>query len=377
MRPRLRASSTLARTQKRVRNRTGIPVRALLGDGSGNPLNMPTRNIAGDTSHYGQVPIRLLSAGVDANGQLLPSPVRQAYVIGGAFPMVDNMPIWVNRLPNSASDEYYIMGVDAQALAQAGVNSVEFNALDPRHKLLWFRNILNAQPIAISDPDSPSSSITSHPYLMIVNGAVQNIGKGVADALDITSSIPSTTGKERLCLIYYATDTDALGVVNGTERDISGDKWELADLNVMIALLDLTTDVPLYTYRLYQGMGVVSERDKLHDLRQTITIPPSAQSTGEASLYSAYASKTADYTLLSTDGTIGVDASGGAITITLLSAVGLAGRSYNIKALDVSGGNITINTTSSQTIDGALTQTLNTQWDNITVQSTGTNWIII
>jgi len=38
--------------------------------------------------------------------------------------------------------------------------------------------------------------------------------------------------------------------------------------------------------------------------------------------------------------------------------------------------NITVGTTSSQTIDGATTKTLGAQWSSITVQSSGTSWYI-
>ena len=63
------------------------------------------------------------------------------------------------------------------------------------------------------------------------------------------------------------------------------------------------------------------------------------------------------------------------ITITLPTAVGCSGRIYTIK--NSGTGVVTIATTSSQTIDGATTQRLVTQWSKITVQSTGANWIII
>tara|TARA_R110002020_G_C16301409_1_gene773145 strand:- start:98 stop:1603 length:1506 start_codon:yes stop_codon:yes gene_type:complete len=63
------------------------------------------------------------------------------------------------------------------------------------------------------------------------------------------------------------------------------------------------------------------------------------------------------------------------ITLTLPTAAGINGKIYNIKNSGV--GVITVDTTGAQTIDGTLTKTINVQWDSMTVQSTGSNWIII
>lgn len=64
------------------------------------------------------------------------------------------------------------------------------------------------------------------------------------------------------------------------------------------------------------------------------------------------------------------------LTVTLQTAVGIRGAKKTIKN---TGGTsvITINTTASQTIDGASSVTLSTQWECITVQSDNANWLII
>jgi len=85
-----------------------------------------------------------------------------------------------------------------------------------------------------------------------------------------------------------------------------------------------------------------------------------------------YIAKTANFTATSLTSTIDCT---NTITITLPTAVGNSGRFHTIK--NSGTGVITIATTSSQTIDGAATQSLATQWSKITVQSTGANWIII
>jgi hypothetical protein len=88
----------------------------------------------------------------------------------------------------------------------------------------------------------------------------------------------------------------------------------------------------------------------------------------------AYAAKTANYTLTALDFT--VDCTANSFTLTLPTAVGKTGKIYNLK--NSGTGVITINTTSSQTIDGAASGTITlNQYDSITVQSTNANWIII
>ena len=87
------------------------------------------------------------------------------------------------------------------------------------------------------------------------------------------------------------------------------------------------------------------------------------------------ATKTEDYTITSSDGTIIVDASSNTVTITLPTAVGINGTSYMIKCIDDTF-TVTVDTDGAETIDAELTQTLN-QNDNISIVSDGANWIII
>jgi hypothetical protein len=73
-----------------------------------------------------------------------------------------------------------------------------------------------------------------------------------------------------------------------------------------------------------------------------------------------------------------VDAAGGSVTLTLPSAVTKIRRIYIIKRIDSSGNSVTINTTSSQTIDGASSYAgLSAQYKSVALQSDGSNWIIL
>lgn len=88
-------------------------------------------------------------------------------------------------------------------------------------------------------------------------------------------------------------------------------------------------------------------------------------------------SKTSAYTANASDNTILVDASGGAVTITLPTAVGIKGREYIIKKIDSSANAVTIDGDGSETIDGVVTKDLENQYHGIKILSGGTNWEII
>lgn len=86
-----------------------------------------------------------------------------------------------------------------------------------------------------------------------------------------------------------------------------------------------------------------------------------------------YVAKTANYTATSSD-TI-IDCTTNTFTITLPTAVGITGKMYIVK--NSGTGVITIATTSSQTIDGATTYDLGTQYMSLTVVSNNANWIVV
>lgn len=87
--------------------------------------------------------------------------------------------------------------------------------------------------------------------------------------------------------------------------------------------------------------------------------------------------KTANYTVTEADRDklILVDATSGAVTITLLAAA-TAGDGFRvaIKKIDSSGNAVTIDGNGSETIDGNATSTLSTQYDSDNLISDGSNW---
>ena len=125
--------------------------------------------------------------------------------------------------------------------------------------------------------------------------------------------------------------------------------------------------------------GVALTLDSLNSTPIGNVTPSTAVFTtmSTSGMYATIATKTANYTLTTTDFTVLGNASTGAITLTLPTAVGVSGQIYTLKKIDSSANVVTIATTSAQTIDGQSSYSLSLQYAGIQVQSTNSNWVII
>ena len=92
----------------------------------------------------------------------------------------------------------------------------------------------------------------------------------------------------------------------------------------------------------------------------------------------AYTSKTGAYTATSADHAIACDASGGAFTVTLPGAASVgAGFMLVIKKVDSSANAVTVDGSGAETIDGALTYSLASQWKYVALMSNGAGWLVM
>lgn len=167
----------------------------------------------------------------------------------------------------------------------------------------------------------------------------------------------------------YHRDTDSVprcvvsisGVnVAGSSSFVTGYSWSAGDSNAL-GVVD--------TALLKLGTGLVGVTDgnpgTFRDLKLRNLITAGSISTG-------LLAKTADYTLTANDGTITVDSTSAAVTLTLETAVG-HNRIHCFKK--TAGSNtVTIDGNASETIDGSASVTLT---DRVILQSNGTNWIQI
>jgi hypothetical protein len=86
--------------------------------------------------------------------------------------------------------------------------------------------------------------------------------------------------------------------------------------------------------------------------------------------------KTGSYTATTNDEVILVNAASGPVAITLPTAASNSNE-YTIKKIDSSANNVTVATTSVQTIDGGTTAVIKVQYASVSVVSDGSNWFII
>lgn len=71
-----------------------------------------------------------------------------------------------------------------------------------------------------------------------------------------------------------------------------------------------------------------------------------------------------------------VDASAGAVTVTLPTAVGNAGLQHTVKKTDATANEVIVEGAGSETIDGDLNYIITESYNGATFISNGTNWYV-
>ena len=83
------------------------------------------------------------------------------------------------------------------------------------------------------------------------------------------------------------------------------------------------------------------------------------------------------YTLTRLDSVLLVDATAGAVTVTVPAAADYTDRQWIVKKIDASANAVTLDATGANTIDGAGTLALASQWDSTRIASNGTAWFVV
>jgi hypothetical protein len=83
------------------------------------------------------------------------------------------------------------------------------------------------------------------------------------------------------------------------------------------------------------------------------------------------------YTQLATDWLVLCDASGGAITVNLLTAVAADAREITIKKTDSSANAVTVDPNGTETIEGETDGTITLEGESWTLRSDGANWRLV
>lgn len=85
----------------------------------------------------------------------------------------------------------------------------------------------------------------------------------------------------------------------------------------------------------------------------------------------------ATYTLTRLDSILLVDATSAACTVTVPAAADYTDRQWIVKKIDASANAVTLDATGANTIDGAGTLALASQWDSAHIASNGTAWFVV
>lgn len=111
-------------------------------------------------------------------------------------------------------------------------------------------------------------------------------------------------------------------------------------------------------------------------VQPVITLDNATSSTATQAL--SVLSKTANYSVVTSDGDdvlVLVNATSGAVVISLYTAVSNTGKKIRVIKTDATANTVTVDPSGAETLDGALTAVLYGQYDGIGVTSTGTTWI--
>ena len=241
-----------------------------------------------------------------------------------------------------------VLGVPAGAVGNTQLASLAVDTL----------NIVGS---AVTDAKMSTTGVTAgtYPKVTVTTKGRVTAGSSLASSdMPVPMTLTPTTNSTSVFAVQNA------GGANVVKVDTSGTSTAVLQQLIVTSALD------------YLNNLAVRKNDSTH-VFAVDTSPTRATVTGESVLNGAftvaYRAITAARTLDATDHVI--NCTSGTFTVTLPTAASVAGRTYRIK--NSGTGTITIGTTSSQTIDGATTKSLATQYSSLAVVSNGANWIVI
>ena len=126
------------------------------------------------------------------------------------------------------------------------------------------------------------------------------------------------------------------------------------------------------TYKRQDWPRLVAEKSKDHETRIS-----ALEAGGVGAIYGKARSISTTGSVAADDYALFVDASGGAVTVNLPAVASNSGRVLNVKKVDSSGNAVTLDGNASETIDGATTLAISTQYQSYTVHCDGSAWWII
>lgn len=317
---------------------------AVLGNGSGQPRTA-------DGMYWARK--------IESGG--LSDAVKLPLAAGVSIRVVDGVPCEIGW---DEKRRQVIYPAGAQELLTAGSNPLIYNPLD---------SIIQA-PICTSDfppflcnrhGDTVNKPLTVIVYVPPVANADGTVTLPEILEADLTSFVPAS---DLHCFaIVFWLDDNTLEVKASTPVSLL-DPLTNTDLEECIAA-STAGSIPVRAWILEDDQSVLSPNPaKNMDMRQFIRTSMTANM-----IISPVTSVSTNTTLTTAMHVVLVTATA---TITLLNAVTNLGRHYVVKNMGAAV-TVTIDTESSQTIDGNLTLVITDQYVSVTLCSDGANWVIL
>lgn len=215
-----------------------------------------------------------------------------------------------------------------------------------------------------------SSFNGSAPVTITIDSTVATLtGTQTLTNKTIAAGSNTITGLTNTNLSGSAAITNA-NLVTMAAHTYKGNNTGSGSTPIDVTSTQLTADLNVFTSTL-KGLAPASAGGTDNFLRAdgTFAPPPS----GNLSVVSI----SANYSVLTSDGAIICNASSGAFTVTLPTAVGVSGKNYIIKRIDSALANtIVLAAASGEFIDGYPSKNISTGNESYTIYSDGTNWQI-
>jgi len=292
---------------------------------------------------------------------------------------------WKNQTPASGvaldttAADIQPLGVQAAGSTGKAADAGHVHAMPTAAQVGALADSDDLSAIAAANPTAADVSLSGHKLTNLADGTVSTDAATVGQ---LTSGFVDLTTAQTIGGTKTFTST-IVGNISGNAATVTTN----ANLTGPITSVGNTTSVAAQT-----GSGTTFVMSNSPALVGSPTAPTATAGTnttqiattafvtsaiaGTSSNAHTVVTKTSNYTATTADEVILVDATNGSVTITLPTAVGNVNM-YDIKKIDTSANQVTIATTSSQTIDGGSSARINVQYASVSVISNNANWFIL
>jgi len=185
-----------------------------------------------------------------------------------------------------------------------------------------------------------------------------------------TVSVPITTGK----CYYLIPGNSVIALLALSSNEIIQEQWAWCSCSTQPTRIYVTVRNAGATA--YEGDYYITSSSSATNKENFFVHNHPFTADYADNSYDAIITKTGDYTVLITDGTIFGDTTSTNVTLTLPTAVGNEGKHFTFKKI-ATANSLYIKGYAGQTIDGKVNRKIADNNDTMTIESNGTDWNII